>query len=161
MYYLFMMNLRALFLNLRITFEIYNQHTIACYIRISGSTRRTCTSRLMIACHADRSFDTGIVVANRSANPVQSIAGLMIGAVFVVMTDSGNACHTWITLSALRANTLSSVRHRFAFRIPTAHNITNEARSDAVVISAGLVIRTVVVCFTFRYKEKIMRSEWM
>lgn len=157
-----MINLKVLFSkNLRIIFKVYYQHTNACYIWISGSTRRTCTFRLMIACDADRSFGTGIIVANRSANPVQSIASLMIGAVFVVMTDSGNACHAWITLSTLRANALSFMRHRFAFRTPAAHNITNEARSNAVVISAGLVIRTVVVCLTFRYKEKIMRSEWM
>lgn len=109
----------------------------------------------MIACDANRIFGAGIVVANRSANPVQSIAGLMIGAVFVVMTDRGNACHTWITLSTLRANALGSVRYCSAFRTSTAHDITNKARSDAVVISTGLVVRTIVVCLTFRCKKRL------
>lgn len=138
-------------------FRLDGRFTNACYIRISGSTRRTCTSGLMIACDADRRLGTGIVVANRSANPVQSIAGLVIGAVFVVMTDCGNARHTWITLSTLRANALGSVRDRSAFRTPTAHDITNEARSDAVVISTGLVIRTIVVRLTFRSKALKLR----
>lgn len=104
----------------------------------------------MIARDANRGLSTDIVVTNWSTDSVQSVAGLVISAVFVVMTDRGNACHAWIALSTLRADALGSVRHRFAFRTPTAYNITDETRSDTVVVPAGLIIRTIVVCFTFR-----------
>lgn len=128
----------------------YFQHTNARYIWIPGSARRTRAFRLMVAPDTNRGLATGIVIANRSADSIQSVAGLVIGAIFVIMADRGNARHAWIALSALRADALSSVRHRSAFRAPTAHDVTDETRSDAVVVSAGLVIRTIVVCFTFR-----------
>lgn len=104
----------------------------------------------MVAPDTNRGLATGIVIANRSADSVQSVAGLVIGAIFVIMADRGNARHTWITLSTLRADALSSVRYRPAFRTPTAYDVTDETRSDAVIISTGLVIRTIAVCFTFR-----------
>lgn len=131
-------------------FRLNGRFTNACYIRISGSTRRTRALRLMFARDANRGLATGIVIANRPANSIQSVAGLVISAIFVVMADRGNARHTWIALSTLRADALGSVRNRSAFRTPTAHDITDETRSDTIVVPAGLIIRTVVVCLTFR-----------
>lgn len=104
----------------------------------------------MIARDANRGLATGIVITNRPADSVQSVAGLVIGAVLVVMADRGNARYARIALGTLRADALGSVRHRSAFRTPTTHDISDETRSDAVVVPAGLVVRTVVVCLTFR-----------
>lgn len=108
----------------------------------------------MVARDAGRRFGTSVVVADRPANSVQSVAGLVIGTVLVVVANCRDARHSRIALSAWRANALSSVRHRFAFRATAAHNVTDEAGSDAVVVPAGLVVRTIVVCLTRRCEKK-------
>lgn len=104
----------------------------------------------MIACDAGRRFGAGVIVAYRLADSVQSVAGFVIGAVFVVVANRGNACHSRITLGALRTHALCPVGHGAAFSASTAHDATVEAWGDAVVISAGLVVRTVVVRLAFR-----------
>jgi len=79
----------------------------------------------------------------------------MIGAVFVIVTDGGSTCHSWLTLSARRTNALSSMRYRSAFRTAAAHDVTGEAGSNAIVVSTGLVVGTVIVCLTFRCKREL------
>lgn len=108
----------------------------------------------MVARDASRRFSTSILVANRPADSVQSVAGLMIGAVLVVMTNRGDASHARITLRPLRANALGSMGHCRALRTTTAHDVTDEAGGNAVVISASLVVRAVVVRLTFRCEKK-------
>lgn len=78
----------------------------------------------------------------------------MIGAVFVIVADRGGTRHSWIALGTRRANALRSMRHRFAFRAATTHDVTSQARSNAVVVPAGLVIRTLVVCLALRCEKE-------
>lgn len=131
-----------------------NERTNACYVRISGGARRTRALWLMVARDAGRRFGTSVVVADRPADPVQSVARFVIGAVLVVVANGRNARHSRITLSALPADALGSVRHRSAFRATAAHDVTDEARSDAVVVSAGLVVRTVIVRLALRCRRE-------
>jgi hypothetical protein len=130
-------------------------HTGTRYVWISGGTRRTRALRLVITRDTGRGFSAGVILANRSANPVQPIACLMIGAVFVIVTDRGSTCHSWITLGARRANALSSMRYRSAFRTAAAHDVTGEAGSNAIVVSTGLVVGAVIVCLTFRCRREL------
>lgn len=81
----------------------------------------------------------------------------MIGAVFVIVADRGGTRHSWIALGTRRANALRSMRHRFAFRAATTHDVTSQARSNAVVVPAGLVIRTLVVCLALRSEALDLR----
>lgn len=105
----------------------------------------------MIARDAGRGFGAGVLLANSSANSVQSVAGFVIGAILVVMTDRGDARDARIALSTRRTDALSSMGHRAALGTAAAHDVAAETGSDAVVVAAGLVVRTVVVRLTFGY----------
>lgn len=113
----------------------------------------------MMARGTGRAFGAGVVFAYRSANPVQSVACLMIGAVFVVVADRRDTRHSCIALGTWRAGTLGSVGHCSAFRAAAAHDVTNEAGSNAVVVPAGFVEWTLVVGLAFRCEGRIVNTK--
>lgn len=119
--------------------------TGALYVRISGGARRTDTLRLMLSSDAVSSVRTGVTFADRSTYSVQSVAGLVIGAILVVVTHYRDASYSRVTLGASGTDALRSVRDRDALCTTTAHDVAEQAGRDTVVVLAGLVVGTVVI----------------
>lgn len=90
-----------------------------------------------------------VVVANWSTDSVQSVAGLVVGAVLVVVAHRRDTGYSWVTLGTTRTNALSSVRDSDALCAATARNTVDETRSDAVIVSTRFVVGAVVVRFAF------------
>lgn len=99
----------------------------------------------MLSSDAVSSVRTGVTFADRSTYSVQSVAGLVIGAILVVVTHCRDASYSRVTLGASGTDALRSVRDRDALCTTTAHDVAEQAGRDTVVVLAGLVVGTVVI----------------
>lgn len=90
-----------------------------------------------------------VLVAHRLTNSIQSIARLMIGAVFVVLTNSANTRDKWIALSSGGTRTDGAMILVVALSALAASGIAIQARAEAFLVEARLVVRTLVVRFAF------------
>lgn len=99
----------------------------------------------MVSGDTPGSFGAGIILANGSTDSVQSVAGFVICTVLVVMTHRGDAGDSRVTLGASWTDTLCPVRNCNAFCPTTTRDISNQARGNAIVVLAGLVIGTIAI----------------
>lgn len=121
---------------------------------ISGTSWFAGTFRLMVASETSRGRCAGVVVANGTANSVQTIASFVVGAILVVMTNSRYTRYVRISLSSTRTRALSAMSSSRAFGSTSTNYLAKEAGRCAVTVSACFVIRTLIVRFTFRYANE-------
>lgn len=93
---------------------------------------------------------TRLIIANWSAHSIQSVTSLVIGAVFVVLAQSGHTRNQWVTLGTRRTDTVGTVSLSETFGSSATLRCTVRARVQALFVVARLVVRTVVVVLTFR-----------
>lgn len=104
----------------------------------------------MIPSNTRSSRGTRLIVANRSANSIQSVTSLVIGTVFVVLAQSGHTRNQWVTLGTRWTDAVGTVSLSETFGSPTTLRCTVRARVQALFVVARLVVRAVVVLLTFR-----------
>lgn len=119
-------------------------------IRITDEAVRTFALRLMTNAKAVGGFGAGVGIANRSTDAVESIAGLIVRAVFVVLAHAGDASNERIALGAdaTRAGGAMVLRHALGVVAALDGRIVG-ARVEAFAVVAGLVVGAIVVGGTF------------
>lgn len=99
----------------------------------------------MIVASAGSRLRASLRVANLSANPIESVACLVIGAVLVVLALAADARYQGVALVAGLTNTIGTVVLSEALSALTALQRAVATRVQALLIVAGLVIRAVRV----------------
>lgn len=116
-------------------------------VRVSGGTSRAGAFWLVMAAHAHGDVSTGSLFTNRSADAIESVAGFVVCAVFVVLTNAGYAGHLRVALGAQGTAALGHVGLYETLGASAAE--VGGARVEAVFVYAGFVVWAVVVGFTF------------
>lgn len=111
--------------------------------RIASVARTALALRLVATTHADGVDGTCLLFANWTADAVQTVAGLVIGTILVVLTVSGDAGDEGVALGSGRTTAHGLVILRQALGATAAANLSMGARIDAVLVQTGLVVRTV------------------
>lgn len=106
----------------------------------------------MLLSFAESVRSTRLIVADWSANAVQSIASFVISAIFIVLAKSGDARDEWISLSSSWANAVGAMLLRKTFSALSTLILT--ARIQTFLVRAGLVVGTFIIVATFSCKFK-------
>lgn len=107
----------------------------------------------MVPANARRPRSTRLIVTNGSTHPVQSVASLVICAIFVVLAQTGHARNQRVTLGTRRTDAVGAVSLRETFGSPATLRRAVRARVQTLVVVARLVVRAVAVALTFRCKK--------
>jgi len=108
--------------------------------------------RLMATTHTYGVQGTGLLVTNRTAHAIQSIAGLVVSTILVVLTVSSDAGDEGIALSSGWTDAHSLVVLGQALGSTAAAHLAMCAGIHAVLVQAGLVIRTVGIDLALSWK---------
>lgn len=103
----------------------------------------------MATTHTDGIQGAGLLFADGAADAVQTIAGLMVSAVLVVLTVSCDAGDEGIALGAGGTAAHSLVVLGQALGAAAAAHLAMGAGIHAVLIEAGLVVGTVGIDLAF------------
>lgn len=90
-----------------------------------------------------------VAIAHFAAHAVQAVAGLVVGAVLVVLADAADARDQRVTLHADRAMAAGPMVLGAALGVTAALDAAEGARVHAFVVVARLVVRAVGVDAAF------------
>lgn len=121
---------------------------VALHIRIAKEAGTAFALRLMTTSHAECVRGAGFLFANGSTDAIQTIAGLVVCAILVVLAVSSDAGHKWTALSASRALADSLVILWQALGSTAATHLSMCAGIDAVLVQARLIVRTIRIDLT-------------
>lgn len=107
---------------------------------------------LMTTSHTEGIGGAGFLFTNRSADTIQTIAGLVICTILVVLTVSSDAGHEGTALSASWALADSLVILWQALGSTAATHLSMCAGIDAVLVQASLVVRTIGIDLALGWK---------
>lgn len=107
----------------------------------------------MVPANARSSRSTRLIVTNGSTHPIQSVASLVICAVFVVLAQTGHARNQRVTLGTRRTDAVGTVSLGETFGSPATLCRAVRARVQTLFVVTRLVVRAIVVALTFRCKE--------
>lgn len=111
---------------------------------------RTRAGWLMVLGRADGSGGTSVVFADRPAHTVESVTGLVVGTVLIVLTDDGHAGQQGVALGAGRTHAGASVRGgHLALGAPAARH--GQTGRHAGATHTCLVVQAVVVHLALRF----------
>jgi hypothetical protein len=107
---------------------------------------------LVLLSYASGRLGAAVFVTDSSAHSVEAIAGLVVGTVLVVLTDTRDASNQRVTLHSGWTLTGSSVVLDQTFSTAAAALV--DTRVETVFVDASLVVWTVVVGGAFGCKCK-------
>jgi hypothetical protein len=122
---------------------------VAFDVGTSGGSRWTVTFRLVLLSYASGRLGAAVFVTDSSAHSVEAIAGLVVGTVLVVLTDTRDASNQRVTLHSGWTLTGSSVVLDQTFSTAAAALV--DTRVETVFVDASLVVWTVVVGGAFGF----------
>jgi len=135
------------------TLRLWRLHWyIALNMRVALVSGSALALRLMATTHTDGVQGTGLLVTNRTAHAIQSIAGLVVCTILVVLTVSSDAGDEGIALSSGWTDAHSLVVLGQALGSTAAAHLAMCAGIHAVLVQAGLVIRTVGIDLALSWK---------
>lgn len=120
-----------------------NLWNVALDERIASVTWTALALWLVATTHADGVEGTCLLFANWTADSVQTVAGLVIGTILIVLAVSGDAGDEGVALGSGRTTAHGLVILRQALGATAASDLSMGAWVDAVLVQAGLVVRTV------------------
>lgn len=127
---------------------------VALHIRITQEARTAFTLRLMTTSHTESIGSAGFLFTNRSTDTIQTIAGLVICTILVVLTVSSDAGHEGTALSASWALADSLVILWQTLGSAAATHLSMCTGIDAVFVQAGLIVRTIGIDLALGWKEE-------
>lgn len=124
--------------------------TKALDVGVAVGAGRAAAHGLVAAADAGGGHGAGLAVADGAANAVQAVAGLVVGAVLVVLAHAGHARQEWVALRAGRADALRAVGLHQALGAAAAAHSAVHAGVQAVALDARLVVHAVRVSLALR-----------